>query len=129
MLRANCLLGQWSGEPGCCQLCGHVLPETGRRRSWCSDACRRAFERNHIWRRARAAARRRGKYRCSWPGGCTTGDNVLEVHHVEPVSTNGYGVGCQHHQSNLALLCHTHHVQVTVQERKQRKMAATGKEA
>lgn len=106
---------------GHCQHCDRPLPAGGRRRTWCSDKCRRTFERNHIWRRARIAARRAGKYRCAWPGGCHTGDDHLEVHHVNPVGPDGYIPSCSHHQANLQVLCHTHHVQVTVEYRRTQK--------
>lgn len=115
-LRATCPLSAWDGAPGRCQWCNGSLEGLTRRSVWCSDACRRKFERNHIWRRARAAARRTGRYRCA-RGGCDAPREVLEVNHIVPLVGAGYGPSCAHHQVNLEVLCHAHHVQVTGEQR------------
>ncbi len=115
-LRVACDLGLWSGRINACQWCDNDIPVGGRRSTWCSDKCRRAWERNHIWRNARTSARRRGKYECAK---CqrTKKETVLEVNHINPVAGKGYGVSCSHHSSNLELLCHDCHVVVTAEQR------------
>lgn len=114
-LRLNCVETLWSGEPGVCQICANPLK--GKRRVFCSDKCRRWFASNHVWRFARRLSRQRAKYVCSVVD-CTTGrEGKLEVNHIVPRDGGGYGVGCWHHQSNLELLCHDHHVAVTAKQR------------
>lgn len=88
----------------------------GRRTVYCSDKCRRAFEREHFWPRARATARRRGLRSCI--NGC---EGRIEVNHIAPLVGAGYGPSCSHHQANLELLCATCHREVTALQRAQRK--------
>lgn len=114
-LRLTCPLSAWTGEPGRCQWCNKAMPQ-GRRTVYCSDKCRRAFEREHFWPRARATARRRGARTCI--NGC---EGRIEVNHIEPLVGAGYGPSCSHHQTNLELLCTTCHREVTSQQRSQRK--------
>jgi len=109
-----------------------------RRRTWCSDACGRAWQREHIWRFARSAAKRRAKYRCSTPG-CTAERRDCEVNHISPLNGIGYGPGCHHHSKpdadgngGLEVLCRAHHAQITAaqataraQARREAKAAAT----
>ena len=83
---------------------------------YCSDKCRRAFEREHFWPRARATARRRGGRTCV--NGC---DGRIEVNHIEPLVGAGYRPSCAHHQSNLELLCTICHRAVTEQQRLSRR--------
>jgi 5-methylcytosine-specific restriction endonuclease McrA len=116
-LRIKCTLSVWTGEAGACQWCAAGLVAGGRRKTWCSDKCRRAWERNHIWRRARAAARRRGKYECARCGLHKT-EADIEVNHIVPVVGAGYGMSCSHHSSNLEVLCHDCHVAETNRQRK-----------
>ncbi len=117
-LRLGCPLSKWTGDTGNCQWCDKPLPE-GRRRVYCSDKCRRAFEREHFWPRARATARRRGGRQCI--NGC---EGRPEVNHIVPLVGAGYRPSCSHHQSNLELLCTTCHRVVTAEQREQRKSAA-----
>lgn len=114
-LRAACDLSAWAGRAGACQWCDTDIP-AGRRRTWCSEACRRAFERNHVWRVARAAARRRDRYTCRRCGR-SKADAPIEVNHIVPVAGTGYGVSCKQHLSGLETLCHDCHVAVTAQQR------------
>ena len=114
-LRLGCPLSAWTGEPGHCQWCNKEMPQ-GRRTVYCSDKCRRAFEREHLWPRARATARRRGGRACI--NGC---EGRIEVNHIEPLVGAGYGPSCYHHQTNLELLCTTCHREVTLQQRVQRR--------
>jgi hypothetical protein len=125
-MRAPCPLGKWTGTPGHCQWCDALIPP-GRRRTWCSDTCRRVWERNHIWRRARIYARKRAKYRCS-RNGCTAPRMDVEINHITPRDGRGYTPGCWHHQDEslgldesgaivtylgLEPLCAAHHREVT----------------
>lgn len=112
--RRTCVLSAWTGNEGCCHWCDEPLIDK-RRRTWCSDACRRTWERNHVWRRARAYARKKSKYLCSTCGADRSAN--LEVNHVNPVNGSGYGDGCSHHQVNLEVLCHSCHVTVTNAQR------------
>lgn len=116
-LRLTCPLSAWTGEPGRCQWCNKALP-AGRRTVYCSDKCRRAFEREHFWPRARATARRRGGRSCI--NGC---DGRIEVNHIEPLVGAGYGPSCSHHQTNLEILCTACHRELTAQQRAQRRRA------
>ena len=136
-MRAPCPLGQWTGTAGHCQWCDKPIP-VGRRRTWCSDTCRRVWERNHVWRRARIYARKRAKYRCSQRG-CTAARGDIEINHVTPLVGRPYtAIGCWHHQDpgpgldatgavvtyqGLNSLCHAHHVAVTNDQRAARKAA------
>jgi hypothetical protein len=114
-LRADCPLSAWTGEAGRCGWCNQTID--GRRRTaWCSDRCRRAFTRNHVWTIARAGARRRAKYTCTRPG-CGAGRDDLEVNHIDPRNGGGYADSCAHHADNLEALCHLHHVEVTNAQR------------
>ncbi len=123
--RISCPLGQWAGKPGRCQLCDTVI-ELTRRRTWCSNKCGREWQRNHIWRFARSAAKRRAKYRCQRPG-CSAERRDCEVNHITARQGGGYGPGCHHHLNpdksgvgGLEVLCHAHHAQVTAAQAKAR---------
>ena len=123
--RITCPLGQWTGEIGRCQLCNKLIEST-RRRTWCSDKCGREWQRNHIWRFARSAAKRRAKYRCQRPG-CSAERRDCEVNHITARQGGGYGPGCHHHLNpdkngvgGLEVLCHAHHAQVTAAQAKAR---------
>lgn len=122
-LRAGCALTGWDGdgEGTVCQVCGQRLPQ-GKRSVYCSEKCRRWFERNHVWRKARAAAKRRAKYACKV---CGAGREArLEVNHITPLVGAGYGVSCAHHADNLDVLCHEHHLLETSRQRKERSAAS-----
>ena len=135
--RITCVLSQWAAEIGRCHCCNELITRK-RRRTWCSDACGRAWQREHIWRFARSAAKRRAKYRCSTPG-CTAERRDCEVNHISPLNGIGYGPGCHHHSQpdleghgGLEVLCRAHHAQITAaqataraQARREAKAAAT----
>ena len=135
--RITCALSSWAGEIGRCHWFNELI--TGkRRRTRCSDACGRAWQREHIWRFARSAAKRRAKYRCSTPG-CTAERRDCEVNHISPLNGIGYGPGCHHHSKpdtdgngGLEVLCRAHHAQITAaqataraQARREAKAAAS----
>lgn len=134
-VREPCALTAWTGQPGRCNWCDAEIPPGGRRTVWCRDACRRAWERNHLWRRARIYARRRAGYRCSRPG-CTAERGDVEINHRTPREGAGYGPGCHHHQDpapdpatgvlvgGLEALCHRHHVEETNRQRAERRTQA-----
>ena len=116
--RVTCPLSKWMGEPGRCQWCNEPLDRT-RRRTWCSEKCGRAWQREHVWRFARSSAKRRAKYRCI-RSECTAARRDCEVNHLEPRDGKGYAPGCHHHllpdltgRGGLEVLCHEHHAQVT----------------
>jgi hypothetical protein len=111
-VRVPCALTSWDGSQGRCNWCNAAIPQTSRRSVWCRDQCRRTWERNHIWRRARIFARRRAQYRCT-RSGCEAERGDVEVNHVDPRNGQGYGPGCHHHQDNLEPLCRAHHREVT----------------
>ncbi len=123
--RISCPLGQWNGEPGRCQLCNQLIEST-RRRTWCSNKCAREWQRNHIWRFARSAAKRRAKYRCQQQG-CTAERRDCEVNHISARDGGGYGPGCHHHLNpdkngvgGLEVLCRAHHAKVTAAQARAR---------
>ena len=116
--RITCTLSKWTGTEGCCQWCDAPIASP-RRRTWCSDKCGRAWQREHIWRFARSAAKRRAKYRCT-KAGCGAARRDCEVNHITPRNGNGYGPGCHHHlnpdsngQGGLEVLCRAHHAEIT----------------
>ena len=126
--RISCPLGAWRGEPGKCQLCNQLI-ESSRRRTWCSNKCSREWQRNHIWRFARSAAKRRAKYHCQQQG-CTAERRDCEVNHISARNGGGYGPGCHHHLSpdqngvgGLEVLCRAHHAKVTAAQAKARAQA------
>ena len=126
--RISCPLGSWDGEPGRCQLCNQLI-ELTRRRTWCSNKCAREWQRNHIWRFARSAARRRAKYHCQELG-CTADRSDCEVNHISARNGGGYGPGCHHHLNpdkngvgGLEVLCRAHHAKVTAAQAKARAAA------
>jgi hypothetical protein len=89
----------------------------------------RAWQRNHVWRFARSAARRRAKYRCERPG-CAAERRDCEVNHRAPRNGGGYGVGCHHHlasdargEGGLEVLCRAHHAQLTAAQARARAEA------
>jgi hypothetical protein len=117
---------------GACAWCAAPLPP--RRRSWCSDRCGDLFWANHWWSVARAAAKRRDKYRCKR---CGTRAPVrptrarhaseaaykaamrawraarkahrVEVNHIVPCEGKHRELSCSHHLDNLETLCVTCH--------------------
>ena len=126
--RISCPLGAWSGEPGRCQLCNQLIEST-RRRTWCSNKCAREWQRNHIWRFARSAAKRRAKYHCQQQG-CTAERRDCEVNHISARNGGGYGPGCHHHLNpdkngvgGLEVLCRAHHAKITAAQAKARAQA------
>ena len=126
--RITCSLSAWRGEPGRCQWCNDVI-DSPRRRTWCDDACARAWQRNHIWRFARSAAKRRAKYFCERPG-CDAARRDCEVNHRTARDGMGYGHGCHHHLNpdqnglgGLEVLCRAHHREVTTAQAKARAAA------
>jgi hypothetical protein len=123
--RITCSLSAWRGEPGRCQWCDATI-DSPRRRTWCSNTCARAWQRNHIWRFARAAAKRRAKYFCQRPG-CDAQRRDCEVNHIAARNGGGYGPGCHHHLDpdanglgGLEVLCRAHHREVTTAQAKER---------
>ncbi len=126
--RISCPLGAWTGETGRCQLCNKLIEST-RRRTWCSDKCARDWQRNHIWRFARSAAKRRAKYRCQQLN-CQAQRRDCEVNHIFARAGAGYGPGCHHHLSpdkngvgGLEVLCRAHHAKVTASQATARAQA------
>ena len=123
--RITCALSAWTGEPGRCQWCNTAI-DSPRRRTWCSNTCARAWQRNHIWRFARAAAKRRAKYLCERPG-CSAARRDCEVNHKVARQGGGYRPGCHHHLNpdnnglgGLEVLCRAHHREVTTAQAKER---------
>lgn len=70
------------------------------------------FRVNHVWRFAREAALR------AQPACVTCGSmEALEVNHIVPLAGRSRRESCAHHQSNLEVLCHDCHVDVTNEQR------------
>jgi 5-methylcytosine-specific restriction endonuclease McrA len=99
---AACSLAYGPNSDGRCEWDGRPLPPL--RVEFCSTACEHAFREAHEWPLARVEARARAAGRCQ-----VCAARPIEIHHVEPV--DDYGPGCQHHASNLAGLCRTHHAE------------------
>jgi hypothetical protein len=125
-LLAGCALAR--PALGGCAWCGTELPP--RRRTWCSDRCGTVFWTNHWWTLARAAAKRRDKYRCrrcgalapkrptrraqasetayrtamrAWRSAKKT--QRMEVNHRVPCRGKHGTLSCDHHLENLETLC------------------------
>lgn len=119
-MRLACELSGWIGEPGRCQWCNKSLSTKNGRRAFCSSACAKTFEKNHLWNLARRGAKRRAKYKCVRPG-CTDDTGYIEVNHITPLVGQGYGQSCFHHEGNLEALCKPHHQIETNRQREERK--------
>jgi 5-methylcytosine-specific restriction endonuclease McrA len=119
--RIECELSLYSGGEYTCQWCAVELIVGGKRTVWCSSKCRLTWERNHLWNRARSAARRRDKYACKVCGKSKAEGHKIEVNHIEPLVGRGYHYGCVHHQNNLETLCKEHHQEKTNEQRQNRK--------
>lgn len=114
-LRTECVLTVWSESDGCCQVCDTVIIDK-RRSVFCSKKCGAWWERNHVWRKARIAARRRDKY-CCVKCGVHRDVEGIDVDHVSPVNGLNYNTpSCLHHQDNLQTLCKKHHKEKTAFE-------------
>lgn len=122
----SCPLAHGDNANRLCAWCGDPLP--AKRRRWCSDACGGAWAINHHWTTARQHALDREGYACQR---CATARPLLrpEVHHIQPVlHRGGYGSGCQHHQTNLMVLCPEHHRDEDgFRRRAERIVAASGR--
>lgn len=114
-LRIVCNLTLWSGDGSLCQVCNNEI--TDKRRSvFCSKKCSSWWENNHVWRRARTAARRRDKYSCIICG-VHRNEEPVDVDHRNPINGINYNIpSCIHHQDNLQTLCKTHHKEKTASE-------------
>ena len=106
---------------GTCAACGKPLQ--GKLTWFCRSPawCRDLYLSNHDWGYARAIALRRASPRgrkddavCIRPA-CD--DERLEVNHIKARNGMGYQLGCHHHQDNLEVLCHSHHLAVTALQR------------
>ena len=93
------------------------------------NKCAREWQRNHIWRFARSAAKRRAKYHCQQQG-CTAERRDCEVNHISARNGGGYGPGCHHHlnpdkngDGGLEVLCRAHHAKITAVQAKARAQA------
>lgn len=119
-LRIECVLTTYNGSENTCQWCDNPLPEKSGRTVFCSDRCSRMWERNHIWRKARTAARRRDKYACVKCGVHKTVTKI-EVNHINPLNGAKYSTpSCFHHLDNLETLCVDHHKEITKEQAKAR---------
>ena len=99
-----CPLTGWTGQPGQCRWCCKAL--TGTRTAWCGQRCRRAFEAEHLWTRARARARRRAKRSCELPDCPSPAGTAIEIDHIDAaLGAHGRTPACVHHASNLRSLC------------------------
>ena len=144
-LLAQCDLANTSGIG--CAWCGAELPK--RRRTWCSDRCANEFWSNHWWSLARAAAKRRDKYRCrrcsheppkrptrrrypveaeykaamrTWRRARRT--ERVEVNHIVQAKGRHGSLSCVHHLNNLETLCVRCHKSETSAQAKLRKKAS-----
>lgn len=118
-LRTDCTITAWSGADGKCQVCNSEISDK-RRTVFCSKKCSLWWERNHVWRKARIATRRRDNYSCII---CNSHKDItpIEVDHIIPVNGVSYNTpSCLHHQDNLQTLCKKHHNDKTSLEAKNR---------
>ncbi len=113
--------------PEGCRQCGD--PPQKPKRFYCSDACKREFDADHFWGTARLIAQYPGSYldgsgylqgmkeRAECARLSDDCDGALECNHIAPVNGDRQTFGCQNHQSNLEMLCHAHHLEVTAEQR------------
>ena len=124
---------------GTCGACGRQLD--GRLTWFCrsvkwfgatTEWCRTLYMANHRWADAREVALWRASTSMAETGrppyvrsrpvvscvrdGCGE-TSWPEVNHVLPLNGSGYAMGCQHHQDDLEVLCHPHHVDETCRQR------------
>ncbi len=104
-----------------CRVCGGPL--SGRQRVYCSPACSREWDVNHVWTVASAEALKRAQRRCAECGKTW----YQEIHHVVPLQGRYRVVTCMNHQQNLQVLCHDCHKAVTARQRN--PQAAAGRDA
>lgn len=137
-IASECTLSSWSGTDEECRRCGRTL--TGRSRKYCTKRCARIWSQNHFYRRARSECKRLSRIKCGCPrvrshpacANCGTCEGKLlsigswlECNHK--VARNGIpinDIGCHHHQDVLEMLCHECHLDVSRQQRLDRKNAA-----
>lgn len=106
-----------------CRNCGSMPPRPLR--FYCSDECRKAFERDHFWGTAASAAQfRQTVYdrETHQPAGvvcarCGERCARWEVNHIVPLNGIRPFFGCMHHLDGLELLDHACHVAVTAEQR------------
>lgn len=114
-LRIVCKLTLWSGDSSLCQVCNNEIIDK-RRSVFCSKKCSLWWEKNHLWRKARTATRRRDKYSCVICGVHKSVESI-DVDHRNPINGINYNIpSCIHHQDNLQTLCKTHHKEKTASE-------------
>lgn len=119
---AGCSLRPFAGVQGRCDACGATL--AGRQSVWCSTECRAAWERNHDWPLARAAALARTLNACERCGVVAHyGVTEIEVNHRDPLLGRGYNRSCFHHQDNLEPLCLPCHRAETARQGRDRRAA------
>lgn len=101
-----CTESSYRGGRFKCRWCGD--PFRYPRRRWCSDMCLTHYRQNHVWAQASVAARTRDRF-CQDTSPYEECSPLRDVHHLQPVNGKRQA-GCQHHQTNLVLLCQHHHL-------------------
>lgn len=129
-LALACSLSKWTGEYNKCRKCNRVL--SGRSRVWCSKKCKRVWDQNHLYRKARSECRRLSRKPCPCPrvrshptcahcGKCQgvllESGSRLECNHRVPLLGGYRTITCANHLINLEMLCRTCHLSVTRQQR------------
>ena len=109
----KCAGESWEPYTGICATC--LKPLTGPKAWFCNKRCRDAWVINHWWTNARQFALLRSHDRCRR----CSGTDRLEVNHIVPRRGKPMTRSCIHHQSNLEVLCHDHHVEVTGHQRRE----------
>lgn len=141
----QCELSEWHGDKRRCNFCD--TPLSGRRRSWCSRECYQEFTRTHHYGTSRTRCLIAARAKCGCPevafiarvidketGGykhrrrtkhsvcakcrkCSVEVGPLECDHITPRLGNKDSYSCLHHPTNLRMLCHSCHAEVTQLQR------------
>jgi 5-methylcytosine-specific restriction endonuclease McrA len=117
----HCQLSSWNGEDTNCRWCNSSLGEFRKR--WCCGSCLEAWRLQHRYFLARQLAVKLSKHKClcirseneprhaccNICGLCESviklKGNILTCDHIIPRRGDRSRFSCNHHQSNLQILC------------------------
>lgn len=107
----SCGLTDWFGGPECIWCGKHKNSYS----PWCSPKCRVLFNKNHVYKDARAVVREQSGGRCAR---CKTAYDISEMqcNHIVPVRGHRESPSCVHHQTNLEMVCPPCHAIIGIEQ-------------